>query len=77
MFYPMSPETITVACEGTAPIIARPLAIPEYCDRSPSVPASMQEKEPETSRFLDALKKKARTSRQQRMEAISFSDIRK
>lgn len=74
---PMAPETITVTCEGTAPITAYPLAIPEFCDRSPSVPASMQEKEPETSRFLDALKQKARESRQQRMGAISFSDFGK
>jgi len=74
---PMAPEAITVTCEGTAPITAHPLAIPEFCDRSPSVPASMQEKEPETSRFLDALKKKARENRHQRMGAISFSDFGK
>lgn len=74
---PMAPETITVTCEGTAPITARPLAIPEFCDKSPAVPASMQDVPPETSRFLDGLKKKAEESRQHRMGALSFSGFGK
>lgn len=70
---PMAPETITVTCEGTAPITATPLAIPEFCDKSPVRPSSMQEKKPETSRFLDGLKKQAEKNREHRMGAISFA----
>ena len=70
---PMAPETVTVTCEGTAPVTVHPLAIPEFCDRTPVVPSSMQEKSPETSRFLDALREKAERNRQRRMSAISFS----
>lgn len=70
---PMAPETITVTCEGTPPITAKPLAIPEFCDKSPVLPASMQDPLPETSRFLDGLKKQAEKSRQHRMAAISFA----
>lgn len=43
---PMAPKTITVTCEGTAHITAHLLTIPEFCNRSPSVPANMQEMEP-------------------------------
>ena len=70
---PMAPETITVTCEGTAPITAKPLAIPEFCDRTPVRPSCMQEEEPETSRFLDGLKKQAEKNREHRMSAISFA----
>ena len=74
---PMAPETITVTCEGTAPITARPLAIPEFCDKSPVRPSCMQEEKPETSRFLDGLKKQAEKSREHRMSAISFAGFGK
>lgn len=70
---PMAPETVTVTCEGTAPITAKPLAIPEFCDRSPVRPSCMLEEKPETSRFLDGLKKQAEKSREHRMNAISFA----
>lgn len=70
---PMAPETVTVTCEGTAPVTVHPLAIPEFCDRTPVVPSSMQKTSPETSRFLDALREKAERNRQRRMSAISFS----
>ena len=76
-FDPMAPETVTVTCEGTAPITAHPLEIPEFCDRTPVVPSSMQDAVPETSRFLDALKEKAEANRQRRMSAISFSGFGK
>ena len=56
---PMMTDTITVSCEGTAPVTARPLAIPEYCDKTPVRPSCLQEDKPETSRFLDSLKKQA------------------
>ena len=82
----MAPETITVTCEGTAPVTAKPLAIPEYCDRTPVRPSCMQKDKPETSRFLDGLvndspwenletelKKQAEKNREHRMSAISFA----
>ena len=74
---PMAPETITVTCEGTAPVIAKPLAIPEFCDRTPARPSCMQDNEPETSRFLDGLKKQAEKNREHRMSAISFAGFGK
>jgi hypothetical protein len=74
---PMAPETLTVTCEGTAPITARPLAIPEYCDKTPVRPSCMQEDKPETSRFLDGLKKRAEKNREHRMSAISFAGFGK
>ena len=74
---PMATETIIVKCEGTAPITAKPLAIPEFCDKSPVRPSCMQETVPETSRFLDGLKKQADKNREHRMSAISFSDFGK
>ena len=70
---PTAPETITVTAEGTAPITARPLAIPAFCDQSPVRPSCMQEEKLETSRFLDGLKKQAEKNRAYRMSAISFA----
>lgn len=70
---PAAPETITVTAEGITPITAKPLAIPEFCDKSPVRPSCMQKEEPETSRFLDGLKKQAEKSREHRMSAISFA----
>lgn len=74
---PMAPETVTVTCEGTAPITATPLAIPEFCDRSPVRPACMQGEKLETSRFLDGLKEQAEKNREHRMGAISFAGFGK
>ena len=73
----MAPETITVTCEGTVPITAKPLAIPEYCDKTPVRPSCMQADKPETSRFLDGLKKQAEKNREHRMSAISFAGFGK
>ena len=74
---PMVPETVTVNYPGIIPFQAKPLEIGAYCDQKPSLPASMQPVEPETSRFLDALEKKYSESRQQRADAISFGGYRK
>ena len=74
---PMAPEMITVTCEGTAPITAKPLAIPEFCDKSAVRPSCMQEEKPETSRFLDGLRKQAEKTREHRMSAISFAGFGK
>ena len=74
---PSAPETLTVHCPGTGPFTARPLRIREYCDPKEPLPASMQEAGPETSRFLDALEKQYRESKQRRADAISFGGYRK
>ena len=73
----MMTDIITVSCEGTAPVTARPLAIPEYCDKTPVRPSCLQEDKPETSRFLDSLKKQAEKNREHRMSAISFAGFGK
>ena len=74
---PSSPEIITVHYPGIEPFTAAPLKIGEYCDQKPSLPASMQTVEPETSRFLDALEKKHTESAKRRADAISFGAYRK
>ena len=74
---PMATEEITVSCQGIQPFNAKPLVIPEYCDKKPIVPASMQEAVPDSSRFLDALKKEAEKSRQAMASAISFAALKK
>ena len=74
---PSSPEIITVRYPGIEPFTAAPLKIGEYCDQKPSLPASMQTVEPETSRFLDALEKKHTESAKRRADAISFGAYRK
>lgn len=74
---PFAPETITVSYNGIVPFKASPLKIGEYCDQTPPLPPSMQEMEPETSRFLDALKKKHEESEKRRTDAIYFGGYRK
>lgn len=74
---PSAPETLTVRYPGIEPFTARPLQVREYCDPKAPLPASMQEAEPETSRFLDALEKQYMVSRQRRADAISFGGYRK
>lgn len=55
---PMVPEILTVSYHGMEPFTARPLKIGAFCDKNPSLPVSMQPKEAESSRLLDALEKK-------------------
>lgn len=74
---PAAPEIITVKYSGMEPFTAKPLAIGEYCDQKPALPASMQPVEPETSRFLDALEKKHMESKKRRTDAIFFGNYRK
>lgn len=74
---PMAPEEITVSYPGLEPFLTAPVKIGAFCDKSPALPLSMQEQEPETSRFLDALERKNEQSRQQRADAISFGEFRK
>lgn len=74
---PAAPEVITVNYQGMEPFPARPLTIGEFCDKTPAIPASMMDKEPESSRFLDVLAKKKAETDQQRADAISFRNYRK
>ena len=48
---------------------AMPVVIGPYCDKSPALPASMQEQTPTTSRFLDALEKRHEQNRRQMADA--------
>ena len=74
---PSSPETITVKHPGIEPFTAKPLEMKEFCDQTPALPVSMQEKEPECSRMLEVLEKKRRISRKHMADAVSFGQYRK
>ena len=70
---PAAPETITISYPGYEPFTARPLKIGSYCDKNPTLPVSMQEQKPATSRFLDALEVQHEKKREQLANAISFA----
>lgn len=74
---PMSPESITIHYPGMNDFQARPVKIGAFCDKNPSLPVSMQEKEVESSRFLAALEKKHEENRSQVANAISFAGFGK
>ena len=74
---PAAPEQITVSLSGNGTFTAMPVVIGPYCDKSPALPASMQEQTPTTSRFLDALEKRHEQNRRQMADAISFAAYRK
>ena len=59
------------------PFTAVPLKIGSYCDKGPTLPVSMQEQTPTTSRFLDALEIHHKQNQQQMADAISFASYRK
>lgn len=74
---PSAPETITVHYPGMEPFTAQPVKIGAFCDKNPSLPVSMQEIVPESSRFLNVLEKKQEQSRSRMADAISFGQFRK
>lgn len=74
---PAAPETLTITYPGYEPFTARPLKIGSYCDKNPTLPVSMQEQKPTTSRFLDALEVQHEKKREQLADAISFASYRK
>lgn len=74
---PAAPEQITISYQGMEPFTAVPLKIGSYCDKRPTLPASMQEQTPTTSRFLDALEVRHKQTQQQMANAISFASYRK
>ena len=68
---------ITVSYPGVEAFTAKPLDIGSYCDKTPTLPLSMQEAEAKTSRLLDALEKRRNENRQMKTDAISFSSYGK
>lgn len=74
---PMKAESLTVSYPGIPSFQAKPLQIGEYCSQKPEIPASMLPVEPESSRFLAALRKKHEERKQQSADAISFAAFRK
>lgn len=74
---PAAPEVLTITYPGYEPFTARPLKIGAYCDKNPTLPVSMQEQKPSTSRFLDALEIQHEKKREQAANAISFASYRK
>lgn len=74
---PNVPEVITVSYPGYEPFPASLIKIGEYCDRRPTLPASMQQQQPTTSRFLDALEVMHTDNRCRMTDAISFASFRK
>ena len=74
---PANPKILTIKYPGYEPFTAQPVRIGEYCDKNPTLPISMQDQKPTTSRFLDALENRHREEKQKRMDAISFASYRK
>lgn len=74
---PMAPETITIQYSGIEPFTAEPVKIGPFCDKTPALPLSMQEKEADTSRMLAVLEQKHTQTRQRMADAISFGEYRK
>lgn len=74
---PLKPEIITVSYDGIRPFTAKPLQINEYCDPKPEIPASMLPTEPESSRFLEGLKRQREHSLKLQANALSFTSYGK
>ena len=74
---PMKPEEVTVSYPGIPSFVAKPLQIGEYCAQKPEIPVSMLPVEPESSRFLAALRRKREETKQHNADAISFAAFRK
>lgn len=71
---PLKPEIITVSYEGIKPFLAKPFQICEYCDSKPEIPSSMLPTEPESSRFLEGLKRQREKTLRLQANALSFSN---
>lgn len=74
---PAAPESVTVSYPGMEPFTVSPLKIGEFCDKKPTLPISMQQAAPKTSRLLDALEKKHEESQQHCADALSFASYGK
>lgn len=76
-FDPMMLDEITVSYPGIESFTAKPLTIGSFCSRKPEIPTSMLVKEPETSRFLDALAKRYEKKKKMQANAISFGSYKR
>lgn len=74
---PVSADVITVTYPGFEPFEAQPVKIGSFCDANPTLPASMREQIPTTSRFMDALERRHNESKAAMADAISFAGYRK
>lgn len=74
---PSDAQTITVHYSEMEPFTAQPLKIGAFCGKSPTLPVTMQETEPESSRLLEVLEKKREQSRSRMADAISFGWFKK
>lgn len=74
---PSAPEAIIIHYPGIEPFTAQPLKIGAFCDKNPTLPISMLETVPESSRFLTVLEKKQEQSESRMANAISFGQFRK
>jgi transposase InsO family protein len=73
---PMNTETVTVHYSGIEPVAARRVRIGAFADKQPALPVGMT-KNPETSRFLDALEKRYNEEHRVMADALSFGDYGK
>ena len=74
---PMDTKTITIRYQGMEPFTAGPVKIDAFCDKTPTLPKSMNPKEAEVSRLLAALEKQSEQSRQRWADAITFGGYRR
>ncbi len=74
---PHAPETVTVHYKDIEPFDIHPLKIGAFCDKTPTLPASMQIAEAKTSRLLDALEKQHKELTEHRADALSFAQYGK
>ena len=73
VYDPLHTEEIEVHYQGIAPIKAKRVRIGAFADKKPPVPIGMTEQIPETSRLLDAVKKKYKEDHGLLADAISFA----
>ncbi|KAF5038527.1 Integrase core domain protein [anaerobic digester metagenome] len=76
-FDPLQDETLTITYRDMAAFESKPLAIGEFCRKTPKVPEHLLPTEPESSRFLDGLEKKYDQEKRQVANAISFGTYKK
>lgn len=74
---PLNMDTVTVSYPGMVPVTAKRIVIGSFCDKKPELPISMQPVEPSTSRMLDILEKKHKSTIERRTDAISYGAYRK
>ena len=73
---PATPEIVTVHHPGMEPFEARHLKIGSYCDKTPTLPISMQEAPAASSRLLDGLEARHAEQKARMADAISFADLK-